>query len=147
APDRVLGRVFPMQPDETGLAPTPPPPYRPSWARNLATGFVILLCGIAIGGIGTAVFLNRDRDNGPRSSGRGPEHMVQRMQDEYGLSDDQVRQLQAVFKDHWEKLSAIRAEVQPRVDAEFGELQRTVESILTPSQAKEWRADFEQKRR
>jgi len=126
-------------------APVTPPRRRP-WTRSLLLGFVILACGAAIGGVGAAVALQQDHDRSPRRSGRGPEGLLQKMQEEYKLTDAQAQQLDTVLREHWERLSAIRAEVQPRVDAEFEALRREVEAVLTPEQAAQWREEFERKR-
>lgn len=122
--------------------------YRRPRVRGILLGFVILACGIAIGGTTAAVVLDRDDDPGARRSGvHGPDRIVQKMREEYGLTDDQTERLKTVFREHWERLSAIRAEVQPRVDAEYEEMKREVEAVLTPEQAREWRQEFERKQR
>jgi Spy/CpxP family protein refolding chaperone len=108
---------------------------------------VILLCGVAIGGVITAVVLEPRPVHGMRRPERLPERIVQEMQDKYNLTDEQERQLLAIFEEHGKKLSDIRAEVQPRVEAEHEALRGAVEAVLTPEQAEQWRKEFEQMRR
>lgn len=128
-------------------APVPAVPSR-SRVRGLILGFVILLCGGAIGSVTTAVVLARQQPPPDhRRPERGPESIVQRMQHQYDLTDEQARELEGIFKEHWEKLSEIRGQVQPLVETEYEALQRSVESVLTPEQASQWRPEFEKKRR
>jgi Spy/CpxP family protein refolding chaperone len=133
---------------ENGPRETPPAPAgRRAWRRSLVLGTVILLCGMAIGSVITAVVVEPRPVHGMRRSDRLPERIVQEMQEKYNLTDEQKRQLLAIFEEHGKKLSDIRAEVQPRVDAEHEALRRGVEAVLKPEQAEQWRKEFEQMRR
>jgi len=123
------------------------PAVRRPWVRSLLLGVVILLCGAAIGSTITAVVLERRPMRDFRRSDHLPERIAREMQNKYGLTDEQERQLLAVFTEHEKKLSDIRAEVQPRMEAEHEALRRAVEAVLTPEQAAEWRKEFEQMRR
>jgi uncharacterized protein HemX len=135
----------PINPTETEHVPVPPLHRRP-WSRSILLGFAILLSGIAIGAVGAAVVLDREQDRGTRRT-RAPEGLVQRMQAEYDLTDAQAAKLEGIFKEHWERLKAIRDKVQPLMDEEFEALRREVESVLTPGQAQRWREEFERRQR
>ena len=130
------------EPDELPNMPV----KRRLFGRSLLLGFVILLCGAAIGCVITALVIEKRPAHGKRPP-RMPEQIAEEMQREFNLNDEQTQQILAVFHEHWKKLSEIRAEVQPRVEAEHEALRATVESILTPEQAAQWRNEFEQVRR
>ncbi len=128
-------------PDEAPVAPV----NRRARLRNLALGVIILLCGAAIGAVVTALVI--ERTHGMHKGDRLPELIAARMQEKYNLTDAQRGQLQAIFEEHRKKLSDIRAEVQPRVEAEHEALRRAVDDVLTPEQAEDWQREFEQWRR
>jgi len=134
-----------MSENEVEQTPVTPVNRRP-WVRSLLLGIVILVCGGVIGSVVTAVVVERRPMYRSWKSGRLPENVAAHMKKKYGLSDDQERRLVTIFKEHGEKLSEIRAEVQPRVDAEHEALRGAVETVLTPEQAEEWRNEFEQMR-
>lgn len=119
---------------------------RRPWLHSLVLGIVILLCGVVIGSVTTAVYFHMQDDRGHRKD-RLPQNVAERMQNKYGLTDDQRQRLQTVFDEHIKKLSAIRTEVQPRMDAAQEALRQGVESILTPEEAKRWREEFESMRK
>jgi len=119
---------------------------RRPWRRSLLLGFVILLCGGAIGSVITGVTIERRPERGSRRPERVPEKIAERMQEKYGLTDDQTQKILVVMQEHGKKLSDIRAEVQPRIDAEHEALRIAVEAVLTPEQATRWREEFEQMR-
>jgi len=120
---------------------------RRPWGRSLVLGFIILVCGAVMGSVITALVIEERPGRWTRHSERLPERIAEEMRAKYNLTDDQTNQILAVFQDHAKKLSEIRAEVQPRVEAEHEALRATVESILTPEQAAQWRSEFEQMRR
>lgn len=118
-----------------------------AWVRSLVFSLMILVCGAVIGSVGTALFLQKhDR---PRTSHR-PENMAQFIADEmerkYELNPEQKQKVLSVMEEHSRKLAAIRAEVAPRVDSEFEEVRKSVETILTPEQAKAWSVEYEKMR-
>jgi Spy/CpxP family protein refolding chaperone len=136
-----------MNEHETQDAPMPPVLQR-VWLRNLFLGLAILLCGMVIGSVMTAVMLLQEapvRPEGWRPE-RMPERIAGEMREKYGLTEEQEAQLQTVFESHWKILSEIRAEVEPRVEAEHEALRKGVEAVLTPEQAAKWREEFEKMR-
>ena len=122
------------------------PAVRRPWMRSLLLGLVILICGIVIGVVSTAIFLHPSSDHGRRGD-HLPQSIAERMQTKYGLTDDQRQRLQTIFDEHIKKLSAIRTEIQPRMDAEQEALRQSVEPVLTPDQAKRWREEYEKMRK
>ena len=117
--------------------------------RTFLLGAAILLCGIIIGITSTFFFHQYPPGRGMRPfDGRGGRAMspadiagniASEMQKKYGLTDDQKSRLCTVFQEHGKRLDAIRTEVQPRVEAEYGDLRKSVEAVLTPEQAAKWR--------
>jgi hypothetical protein len=128
---------------ETAAAPV----ARRGRLRSLLLGVVLLACGAAIGSVTATVVIERQPPHGVRRGEHLPELIAQKMKDKYGLTDDQKLRLQAIFEEHGKRLSDIRAEVQPRVEAEHDALRKGVETVLTPEQAADWRNEFEQMRR
>lgn len=123
------------------------PVARRAWVRTLVFGVVILLCGVVIGGVATAVALRHFPVHGMmRPLHPLPERIASDMQHKYNLTDEQKERLRVIFDEHTKKLSVIRAEVQPRVEAEHEALRRGVETVLTPEQAEQWRAEYERMR-
>jgi len=128
-------------PDEAPIAPV----NRRARLRSLVLGVIILLCGAAIGAVAAALVI--ERMHGMHRGDRLPELIAARMQAKYNLTDAQRGQLQAIFEEHRKNLSDIRAEVQPRVEAEHEALRRAVDDVLTPEQAADWQEEFEKWRR
>ena len=122
------------------------PVARRPWIRSLLLCIVILICGMIIGGVTTAIFFHAAADHGHRGD-HLPQSIAERMQKKYNLSDDQRQRLQVIFDEHIKKLSAIRTEIQPRMDAEQEALRQSVEPVLTPDQAKRWREEYETMRK
>ena len=102
--------------NEFELAVTAP---RRAWVRSLLFSMMILVCGAAIGSLATALLMQRDE---PRF-GHRPENMAQYIADDmehkYSLTPEQKQKVLGVFEEHSKKLAEIRAEVGPRVEAEF----------------------------
>jgi len=119
---------------------------RRAWVRSLLFSMMILVCGAVIGGVATALFMQQ---NEPRF-GRRPENMAQYIADDmerkYSLTPEQKEKILAVFEEHSKKLGEIRAEVAPRVEAEFEAVRKSVETILTPEQAAAWSKEYEKMR-
>ncbi|MBX7258214.1 MAG: hypothetical protein K1Y02_17765 [Candidatus Hydrogenedentes bacterium] len=118
-----------------------------AWVRSLLFSLMILVCGAVIGSVGTA-FVMQDRDDRPPR--HRPENMAQYIADDmeqkYGLNPEQKQKIFAVMEEHSKQLAAIRAEVAPRVEAEFEAVRKSVETILTPEQAKAWVVEYEKMR-
>lgn len=123
------------------------PVNRRLWVRSLVLGIVILVCGGVIGSVVTAVAIGHRQPPRTWRWDRLPEDIAKEMRGKYDLNQEQEQRLVTVFQEHREKLSGIRAEVQPRVEAEHEALRSAVEGILTPEQAAQWRTEFEQMRR
>jgi Spy/CpxP family protein refolding chaperone len=117
------------------------------WLRSFLLGIAILICGAVIGSVITAVMLGKspDRPEGWRPE-RTPARIAGEMREKYGLNEGQEAQLRTIFEDHWKTLSAIRAEVEPRVEAEHEALRKAVEIVLTAEQAAKWCEEFEKMR-
>lgn len=119
-----------------------------AWVRSLLFSMMILVCGAVIGSVGTAFYM-KDRDV-PRPSHR-PENMAQHIADDmerkYGLTSEQKQKVLSVMEEHSKKLAEIRAEVAPRIEAEFDEVRKSVETVLTPEQAQAWVPEYEKMRR
>ncbi|MFA6242842.1 MAG: hypothetical protein WC655_18025 [Candidatus Hydrogenedentales bacterium] len=119
---------------------------RRAWVRSLLFSMMILVCGAVIGSVSTALYM---QDREPRF-GHRPENMAQYIADEmehkYGLTPEQKQKVLGVFEEHSKKLAEIRAEVGPRVEAEFEAVRKSVEPILTPEQAEAWSKEYERMR-
>lgn len=127
--------------EDSNVEAAVPVPCRGPWVRNLVFGIVILVCGAVIGSVTTAVAVEKWPSRGPHRRERIPESIAESMQRRYSLTDDQTCQVLEAFREHARRLSEVRAEVQPRLEAEHQALRQKMEGILTAEQAQEWRKE------
>lgn len=130
-------------PEETPVTPA----ARRPWIHSVIYGVIILACGAAMGSVITAMVIERPAKHGPHRGGNLPEQIVQKMRQDYSLTPEQCQKLKGVFEEHVKSLSAVRSEVQPKMDAIHEALRNSVEGVLTPEQAARWREEYENMRR
>ena len=135
-----------MNTETSNETPTPPRQCRTRW-RMAISCVVILVCGALIGSVVTSVYYHHGHMPMMHSPERLPEHIARNMQKKYKLVDKQEQQLETIFKEHTKKIMEIRSEIAPRMEAEHEALQRSVEGVLTPQQAEQWRKEFDRMRR
>ena len=75
-----------------------------------------------------------------------PDRIAQRLKWKLELSDAQAQQVREILMGGQKELMAIRAEVQPRVHAEFDQVSDEISAILTDAQREEWKVLFGQMR-
>lgn len=124
-----------------------PPVSRHLRLRSMILGIVIFACGAVVGGVIAAAVMDRDAPWKTRGRERFPQRIAEKMQAEYGLTDEQKVAVLKVLEEHVKKLADIRAEVQPRVDAEHEALRVGIEAVLTPDQAAAWRKEYDERRK
>ena len=116
-----------------------PPACRPC-RRSFLLGTVILLCGMGIGSVLTLQFV-RVREASPRPDGRPrAERIVERLRKDLALTDEQAKQVRAIFDRNIPLFDAIRAKVQPELDAHIEKVHAEVAATLTPGQVTKWDA-------
>ncbi len=113
-------------------------PLRPSrrrWLRSLIIGIAILLCGIIIGsGVTFHVVVGRFME-AVRNPGVVPSRIAARLEKVLDLNEEQAAEVESIVGRHQKELIAIGVEVRPRVRAQFGQMKREIEAVLTPEQA------------
>jgi hypothetical protein len=97
--------------------------------------FFGLICGMVVaGGIAHARFLALV-EGGPQKI---VDVVVERLKNDLKLDDQQKEMLQHIALDTRIKLSAIRSQTQPQVDAALAEATERVRGILNPAQTKKF---------
>ncbi len=122
------------------------PGTRRQWLIAFALSTAVFVFGIVVGGTTRAhLVMNR-----AMTDFRQPGHMVGRMlshlEDELDLTGEQKQQLESLLLEHAENINSLHEEFRPRMEEEFDVLRAQVEEILTPEQAVQWRARFDDMR-
>lgn len=113
------------------------------WLRAFLLTSPVFGSGLVVGIVLTSAFLwQRAFDPFRQPPGFAIERIINDMRDELVLSDEQSKQLEEAFKEHHSRMETIRADVDPKMRAEFESLQKQVESILRPEQAARWNQRF-----
>ena len=77
------------------------------WRMALA-GFVILVAGITLGAAGTMLLVKPVERQPPRDPDVAAQLMSRRVQEELGLSPEQVKQIESILRTHMGELEALR---------------------------------------
>jgi Spy/CpxP family protein refolding chaperone len=89
----------------------------------------------------------RHRAEVRRHEGRGQRHIAETMKKRYGLSDDQVRRVEAIVQRRRPRVDSLMATVQPRIRAAFDSTNAEIRVLLTPGQRQQFDRDQARRRR
>jgi hypothetical protein len=123
------------------------PPRRRTWWRTLVWGVVIFVCG-GVTGHGVAVWMWQE--HGRKIFDPKEDYVAKilsRMRSDYGLSDDQATQIEAIFRGHNAKIDEIRKDMEPRYSAERKAMNQEISAVLNDSQREKWQKRMEEMRR
>lgn len=105
------------------------------------SGLVILMAGITLGVAGTLVVVRPKQSRPPLDPGMAAELTSRRMQDELNLTPEQVEQIDAVLREHFEKLEALRESARPKINEAFESMKTSIDAVLTEEQRIAWEKD------
>jgi len=132
------------------------PPTRQQIIAQVLVSVVILVSGVIIGSGGTILAL-KDRImpkfEGTGTSSQGPgrdvaeeerrsDFVARRIQGEYGLTDDQMRQIKAIFSQQFTASQELWKEFNAAEQKQQEKLGQAMKTILTADQFARWDSDF-----
>lgn len=123
------------------------PQAKPPVWRGVLLGFLILVCGMVIGGgLTTRILWKRVESNilHPRLI---PERIVEHMESSLDLSPEQTEQIREIFARSFERFDELRVEMEPLVKAELDSIREEVAAVLTPEQLEKWNRRFDRMRK
>lgn len=133
-------------PTSVAEAPHLQPPARNAWIKGLGLGLAIFVSGVVLGGsMARSYYLGQERERFFRPKNM-PDDLVDSLTFDLGLSPEQHGQVLSVFKLHHGQMEALRAKIQPAVDAEMDGVRGEVAKVLNAEQLRRWDMRFEQMR-
>ena len=109
---------------------------------------VILVSGIVIGSVGTIYCLRNRIIRGqrrPDRAGREGAKISQQIKTEYGLTDEQAKQVEELFSQRLEAMRSVRMEMAKELSEDREKLLVDMNDILTPEQYEKWLPDFKKR--
>jgi hypothetical protein len=122
-------------------------PPRPKRWRIVALAMVILLCGVSIGVCGTLITIKQRVVYRLHHPEQTADWLTQWTSHALRLSSGETAKVHAIYVRHQTEWLKLRAEVQPRVDAQLTRLREEIAGVLDPRQANVWRNRFDRIRR
>jgi hypothetical protein len=144
------------RPDHHALPHRHPPIPRRQIVAQVIVGAVILVSGIAIGAGGTILALKdriippfRERTSSgktpgqdPNEGGRRSDWIAKRWQEDYGLSDEQARQVRETLAKEFQATDKLWADFRKAEETQRQKFALAMKGILTAEQFTKWEADF-----
>lgn len=122
-------------------------PVRSRRWLSVILGAVIFVSGLVIGGTGTFIALRQltiFRLHNPEKRILQDAKVLQRR---LGLTDDQTREVLAIFSRHLDEFMQFRNEIRPELDAKLDGLEAEVAAVLNEEQARKWNTWFDDMRK
>jgi Spy/CpxP family protein refolding chaperone len=107
------------------------------WRMAIA-GLVILVAGITLGIAGTLLVIKPSERRPPLMPWMAAERTLHRMQDELNLTPEQVDQIEAILREHFETLEALREAARPKISEVFEAMKTGIDAVLTEQQRSDW---------
>jgi len=114
----------------------------PRWVAMVLLGLVIFGSGIVIGSVGTLTFVRRAMVRAVKHPEQLPDRAIARMTRRYDLTPEQQAEVGAILRTRMQRMTAIRQQLRPYLDAELDSLRDDVAGVLTEEQATQWQHDF-----
>jgi hypothetical protein len=119
----------------------PAVPRRRRWV-SLLLGLVLFGSGFIVGAGLTFIVIRKAVIESVRHPVTDPARLAERLRRPLGLTPEQTRGVEGVFRQRQVALDKLRREVQPRVLTELEELESQVAELLTPPQREKWQKMF-----
>ncbi len=110
-------------------------------------GAVLLVCGIVIGAGGTTLIVQNRLEQPDAAPSQFSQRLMGRMTRDLDLTDEQAKEVRAVFQSHSVEMRTVREEMDGRVDVLRATMQQEVRAILTPEQVEKWEKRIQEYRR
>ncbi len=114
--------------------------------RTVLLSAFILLFGVVIGAGGVYLWLNErimSPQPDPSDHAQMAQHIVSRMKDRYGLTDEQVGRVERVFARQFEAMAQWRQGLDSKIDQTRKQMVEEVRQILTEEQFGQWEKKFQ----
>ena len=108
--------------------------------------FVFFLCGMVIGGGGTLIVTKHVMLYRLHHPEKRVLQDAKLLQKKLGLTDEQTREVLAIFREKLKVFDSLRREIDPRVQEQLDNLKRDVAAVLDKGQAQKWNTWFEKTR-
>lgn len=106
--------------------------------RMAVSGLVILVAGITLGAAGTMLVVKPTERRPPLNPRMAAEFTSRRMQDELELTPEQASQIDAILREHFEKLEKLREAARPKINEVFEAMKTAIDAVLTEQQRIDW---------
>jgi len=116
-----------------------PPARRQMAFPSILMAALFLLCGAVIGSTVTYYFVFEPPRFGPPAPGEMPAKIVKALKSELALSQEQAREIEAIFLRGEKEMDMIRTKLAPEMDAQRDKLENDVAALLRPEQVEKWR--------
>ncbi len=113
------------------------------WKIVIAVSLLAFASGIVVGVAGTLHYVSNNLSRFIAGPDKMPERIVAQLRHELSLTDDQAKQVLAVFERSHGQLRAIRREAEPRIETIVQETYTQVAGTLKPEQREAWHVWFE----
>lgn len=123
-----------------------PPTRRRTWLRWVLTA-VIFFSGCFVGIGGTLIVVRQQTLLSIHNPETIPARVTARLRGPLGLSDDQAKQVESIFRKRQQSLQHIWQKFQPEFDGELNQLESEVSHVLDEHQRSRWERVFDHVRR
>jgi hypothetical protein len=131
-------------PNETSLPKVAEPPVKVSYFhwQTLLLAFIILMCGVVIGGGCTAVVIRNRVLYAIEHPEEGPARTAERLKRQLRLSEDQRQRVEHVLTERSGAFRAIYRDNLPRIAVELQRTNQEIGTILNDRQRADWDKRF-----
>jgi hypothetical protein len=138
-----------MEQPDTGTSPQKlhSLPRRTGRWIQILLAFVIFICGMVLGGSGALILEKKIILHSLHHPEEFPGKLAKHMKQKLGLTDAQKGEILEILSHRQERLQKLQQEVQPRFEAEFEAVQKEINTVLDPEQARKYNAWFDKVRK
>jgi Spy/CpxP family protein refolding chaperone len=120
-----------------------PMPHRHWRQRHILMALVIFLGGAACGAAVATVMITRSIHQTMQHPEGWSAHIAARLTSVLNLTEAQTQQVRQIIARRQDALTAIRRDIQPRIEVEVSTLESDINAVLNDEQRVKWRAHVE----